>query len=556
MSDPEPTVADASEKPTVFILGNLCRHLGLILKNNQLGYWLSRRDADEAEANCFHVVETVLQDAPEVEFLVGHEDLTVNGCTFAADAPYIESLMGHLAERDIRNFSLLRGLTLAEFRHIIKTLGQPPETLDGAGGLTAVLRASGIQSLHARSVVYKAVAEDEIVVSKEGHLVLPLAPHKVVSAPAVEHILAYLHGDVAQPDDETVRQAQDVISDVKKTVELIIKAADIREQPPQVEHGESFTDIVVGSLRRSVHALMNTPAGKSQKGKKNLARSLVLIEKDLLESLRSLSGGNVGEHDRAALAAAVEELSDDLQLDGLAAEYMRRRRAVEQSESRVRRYLHGKALEDASAGELRKRLAAEGLDASEWYDLMARSGAGPEPPPTGAVPPLGQLAMLIARLESVVTQVQASVSSEQSAKLAETAATLQLAVDGAATETQQKIRELGRELAAEQAHERRARVKPTPKFDEPAYLPRRRILTILAEIVQELCQPLSVINCSLQMLAGGRLGHISESQRTVIKLAQESADRIKMLADSIRDISGEPTTLSPDLSLTASFYER
>ena len=64
-----------------------------------------------------------------------------------------------------------------------------------------------------------------------------------------------------------------------------------------------------------------------------------------------------------------------------------------------------------------------------------------------------------------------------------------------------------------------------------------------------------MINCTLQMMLSGKLGDVTESQSAMIKLAQESSDRIKMLTDSLRRISGEPDTLSPDLALTSSFYQ-
>ena len=74
-------------------------------------------------------------------------------------------------------------------------------------------------------------------------------------------------------------------------------------------------------------------------------------------------------------------------------------------------------------------------------------------------------------------------------------------------------------------------------------LTRKRMLTILAEIVQELCQPLSVINCALGTIGGGHLGDVTTAQADMLQLAGEGAAKIEVLIDNLRNISGLPDTL-------------
>ena len=75
---------------------------------------------------------------------------------------------------------------------------------------------------------------------------------------------------------------------------------------------------------------------------------------------------------------------------------------------------------------------------------------------------------------------------------------------------------------------------------------RKRLLTILAEVVQELCQPLSVISCSLGMISGNNLGDVAAAQLDMLKLAEESAAKMAILIDNLQQVAGLPSGLTPN----------
>ena len=81
-------------------------------------------------------------------------------------------------------------------------------------------------------------------------------------------------------------------------------------------------------------------------------------------------------------------------------------------------------------------------------------------------------------------------------------------------------------------------------------------MVLLAEIVQELCQPLSVINCSIEMIKSSHLGAVSDSQLEILNLASTSGDRVKLLVDKLLELSGLPTTMTPDADIQSSLYRK
>ena len=84
---------------------------------------------------------------------------------------------------------------------------------------------------------------------------------------------------------------------------------------------------------------------------------------------------------------------------------------------------------------------------------------------------------------------------------------------------------------------------------------RKRMLAVLAEITQELCQPLSVITCSISMVVSKSLGNVTDPQVDMLKLASESAAKMEVLIDNLEKISGLPTDLAPDSAIQRALYE-
>jgi len=88
----------------------------------------------------------------------------------------------------------------------------------------------------------------------------------------------------------------------------------------------------------------------------------------------------------------------------------------------------------------------------------------------------------------------------------------------------------------------------------PIHLSREELLESLAEINQELAQPLTVSTALVELLSSGRLGEVDEKQRKVFDLASSSLQRLEMVVKYLQKLSGAPVKLSPNKTLLDEVY--
>jgi len=70
--------------------------------------------------------------------------------------------------------------------------------------------------------------------------------------------------------------------------DLIMYSATVAREQAQIEGGENFSELVVGCLRKAYEDINSDPSAKTQKCKKNLQKTLMLLEKDLLDKLKEM----------------------------------------------------------------------------------------------------------------------------------------------------------------------------------------------------------------------------------------------------------------------------
>ncbi len=83
---------------------------------------------------------------------------------------------------------------------------------------------------------------------------------------------------------------------------------------------------------------------------------------------------------------------------------------------------------------------------------------------------------------------------------------------------------------------------------------RSELLAKLAEVVQELYQPLTVASGVVDMMLGGNLDAITPNQSEMLKLASESMALVGHLATHLKELVGDPEKLNPDETILKSAY--
>ncbi len=549
------SVKDQSDFQTLAI------SMGRVLNNSFL-YGPEHSVTRQSVENCYDTLSQIMEKHEEVEFDIGEGELAINGVHIELKNPLVKMLVDHMSKRDVHNFSLSKGMEEEKFRKFMEVLLSSPEEIQQSGGFTATLASSGVDHVKAKQVRYQEVAEDEVVVTQEE---MEQADNEGEGSAGAESVVSFLKGGTA---DENVSEAlKERIDDAEGLTELILQAADLKESGGDVSSAEPLSDIVVETMRRTYQALAEGDATRTKKGRQQLKKTLLLLEKQMLERLEQ--EGSIGDAEKEAISDAVEEMVDELEIDTLATDYMKKRKAIENNEKRILRFIKTKG-EEIGDTELHEKLEAGGLSEEEWRELVSRSGVGTAGvggedgtgPGAGigeggaergvqgaAFGAVGHLAVLLTDLQQALEK-----SSGGKAPPEEIVSRVHETIQGMVTQTAKKIGELmegaSEDVRAEEAAEKEGKPPPEPK------LTKKQLLVMLGEIGQELCQPLAVINCSLQMLLTNALGEISDSQSKTLNLASESTDKLQQLANKMISISGVPGTLSPDAKIQESLYEK
>jgi hypothetical protein len=199
-------------------------------------------------------------------------------------------------------------------------------------------------------------------------------------------------------------------------------------------------------------------------------------------------------------------------------------------------------------------LLGGGLNTEDWVALLERGGALSAARAEGPGSQAGaDLQKTLDELEQRTAPPGGAESAEpDGAELIEALRAINRQVDGLVAGARDRIRDLAQAVADEETD-----ASPGGPWDSVPRRPtmsRRRLLTVLAEIVQEACQPLSVIQCSVELMSSRSLGDVTDTQVDMLRLASESAAKIRILIDDLRRIAGEPEALSPDKQIQSSLY--
>ena len=197
----------------------------------------------------------------------------------------------------------------------------------------------------------------------------------------------------------------------------------------------------------------------------------------------------------------------------------------------------------------------QGLSVDGWRELVVKSGAATtsggaatgggladDGTETGRV-----LAALLTRLTEVVSAAPSAAGNDAApdavlitignTEIRKTTARAETKIDALAEE----VSKLASSSSAEAG-------------DGQKKLAYDRIIATIAEICQELRQPLAVVNCTLGIMTSGMLGTLTESQRDTLRLATDSGQRLALLVDKLVAISGVPASLAPDQDLIKKLY--
>lgn len=536
----------------------LVRGMGLIFSNTFL-YGPAHGVTKKASADCYSLLTDVMTRCEEVTFSSSEEGLTVDGRIIELKNPLMKMFVTQMAVLEISTFSLTRGMSQQKFDDLVEIMNAKPEELKQLGGFISVVASSGIENVRVRKVMFRQVEDHEEVVDRD-RAEKATAAAAAAQVANVAEIVAFLGGDAKQGSQEqegAMKAMQSVAADSQKLAELIMQAAEVHKESSAADDAKSFSTLVIDCLKRAYEGLIKDPSVKTQKGKKNLARTLLTLEEQMMKKMNEISGG-LSDSDTAAISEVIEEMKDELKIDSLTDEFIKKKSAAKSSEDRILKYLKKRGVENIDEADLKEKLEESGLSTGEWEDLLLKSGlrssssgrGSGDDDVIGVGAAVGHLAALLVKMEEKFAKNRAQAGAVNPEELNSTLREVDQEVSQIVVKTEQKISKI---VAAVKA-DRDVGVEESRKDGQAPAMTRAKLMELLAEAVQEICQPLSVINCSLDMMRSNVLGAVTPQQKEILDLASSNGERVATLVNKLMEVSGVPKGLQPDESIQSSLY--
>jgi signal transduction histidine kinase len=191
-------------------------------------------------------------------------------------------------------------------------------------------------------------------------------------------------------------------------------------------------------------------------------------------------------------------------------------------------------------------MISRGLSEEGWQELVISREKGPNREAGNDPAGLGDvktLTLLLAKLGETIDQARVIPIAEALNTLADET---HREMESLVAKTEKKISSLRQILDNE------ASADP----NKPDILTRKQLLEFIAEIGQELSQPLTVVSATIEMLRAQRAGILTEAQGELLNMTFDSTAHLSHLVSCLIKVSGNPKTRQPDEIIRGALNER
>jgi hypothetical protein len=466
--------------------------------------------------------------------------MTVDDVPVSAVGTLLKSLERHLTRLRITGLRLIRGISEKELTTLVELLAHKD-----ANDFDTGISQSGLAHIATETTRLQAVQEGQTVANESdlagagGNGILVLEDElsdtgsgggdgSGESAVQVDQIVAFLQGDLDIEDGDVGEELSELASDPARLGQMIMESVAIRQSASELS-GESLSDVILGCLRRTYDGLRKQPAFQTTEGVASMQKSLLLLEKSMLEKMRNIAGESDPEVDRE-IVQAVREMDENLGFELAANRYMEHREAIETHKQHLKEYVRTKG-----EGVAEEIIGNTAFPATDWKRIVVESrknaGGGSNPP---IMAELNTLTMVLEKLEHLMKS-DATDGGQVEHLLGQASDNL----GNTTHSTKEKLDSLSKQLCITE--------EDTGTVGGHAQeMDRKELLSSIAEIAQELMQPLTAINASLEMLLCGYVGEVAIDQRNLLSLASNSGDDLNYLMKELIKIVGIPINRGVD----------
>lgn len=489
----------------------------------------------QAIAAAFISIQTLFLDRKKVNIGAFNGVMTVDEVPVNATGTLLKSLERRLVRLRITGLRIARGISEKELSKLAELLAN-----NESENFNTEINQAGLSHIASETTRLQAVHEGQTVanegdlIGSEGNGILVLEDDLSSSGNSgngseessvhVEQIVAFLQGDLDIEDGQVAEELTELASDPARLGQMIMESVAIRQQASELS-GESLSDVVLGCLRRTYSGLRKQPAFQSSEGKADLQKALLLLEESMLEKMRNIAGDSDPEIDRQ-IVQAIREMDENLGFELAANQYMEHYEAIEENKQKLQEYVRTKGM--TIAGEL---ISDTDFPSSEWKRIVVNSrgaNAQDSSPPIAAS--LNTLTTVFEKLESLM-KADKSDNSKVKDLLGQASSNL----DDTTYSTKEKLEVLSKQL------------EDTGTIGgQGKEMSRKELLSSIAEISQELMQPLTAISASLEMMLGGYAGDLNLEQCGMLDIANNSGMHLTFLMNELIEIVGCPMNKGVD----------
>jgi len=494
----------------------------------------------QATAAALVAMQTLFIDRKKINLGAFNGVMTVDEVPVKAVGTLLKSLERRLVQLRITGLRIACGISETELEKLAELLANKDAEEFNAG-----MSQPGLSHIATEATRFQAVREDQTVADKGdlagagGNGILVLEDDLAdpgggggdgSGEPSVhvEQIVAFLKGDMDIDDGDAGTELSELASDPDRLGQMIMESVAIRQSATELS-GESLGDIVLGCLRRTYDGLRKQPAFQTTEGVADLQKALLLLEESMLEKIRGIAGDSDPEMDRQ-IVQAIREMDENLEVELAAHKYMEHREAIEANTQQLKDYARAKGAD--AAEEL---ISNAGIPSSEWRRIVVdSSSAGRRDSSLPIAASLDTLATVFEKLENLMKS-----SEIDGGEVEDLLGQANDNLGDATHSTKEKLDSLSKQLYVID--------EDTGTIGGHAQeMDRKALLSSIAEIAQELMQPLTAINASLEMLLNGYAGEVAPDQRNLLSLASCSGDDLNYLMKDLIKIVGIPINRGVD----------
>ncbi|MEI6892546.1 MAG: hypothetical protein V5783_10290 [Pontiella sp.] len=333
-----------------------------------------------------------------------------------------------------------------------------------------------------------------------------------------EQISAFLNGDTDR--NNALREAlTNLASDPERLCKIIIESASLPQAASDLS-GESLGDLILSCLCRIFDGINKNPAFQTSAGKADLRKLLFMLKENLLDTLHDLATAPGLERQ---IVQAVREMDASLDFEQSALDYMECRKGIEQNKEKLQAFVQSHGVDRAE-----DLLNHTHFPTNEWKKIIIESHRNSSKIKKG----LTSLTRVFERLENLIKpnhsdgETVKDLMGQANENLGHTTRS-----------TTKKLASLSKQLTEHKGGTIGGHGRNMEQDD---------LLAALAEVAQELMQPLTAITASLEMMLKGFVGEITEDQRDLLNLSTKSGEHLKYLMKELIHLVGCPTNKGTD----------